>query len=45
MGVSEDWKSVSGDDDGNDEGRDDEVEILETSATGGSAESILIFPH
>jgi hypothetical protein len=47
MGVSDeddDWKSVSGDYDGHPEGRDDEVIILETSTSGDSVESILLFP-
>jgi hypothetical protein len=48
MGVSDeddDWKSVSSDYDGHPEGRDGEVIILETSASGDSVESILLFPR
>ncbi len=36
----EDWKSVSGDDDGHPERHVDDVIILETSATGDSSGSI-----
>ena len=50
MGVGddddEDWNSESGEDDGDCEGRHDDVELIETpSPAAGSAEPILHFPE
>ena len=49
MGVSDDvddWNSESGEDDGDCERRDDDVELIETpSPATGSAEPILHFPE
>ena len=41
----DDWNSVSGEDDGDTQGCDETVVILQTSAPGVSAKSILLLPE